>query len=157
VGDGELACDREPETGTGAGSPAPVFPMDFTLTSEQELVRETARAFCDREVTPHAREWDRDEEMDRGIVGRDLTELAERDAPGETGSFLAIWSHMLHPANMGRYADERVRPRWEPEARGPTTSPAPPLANPRTACRRGGGGATRGGHHRAVLGAAVGL
>ena len=42
--------------------------MDFTLTREQELIRATAREFVDREVAPHAREWDRAEEMDRGIV-----------------------------------------------------------------------------------------
>ena len=42
--------------------------MDFSLSAEQELVRDTARAFVDSEITPHARDWDRSEEMDRGIV-----------------------------------------------------------------------------------------
>ena len=42
--------------------------MDFTLTPEQELIRDSARAFCDREIVPHAREWDRSERMDEGIV-----------------------------------------------------------------------------------------
>jgi alkylation response protein AidB-like acyl-CoA dehydrogenase len=42
--------------------------MDFALSDEQQLIRETARAFCDREITPYAREWDRSERMDRGIV-----------------------------------------------------------------------------------------
>ncbi|HEY4998994.1 MAG TPA: acyl-CoA dehydrogenase family protein, partial [Usitatibacter sp.] len=44
--------------------------MDFDLTEEQQLIRETARAFCDREIVPHAREWDRSERMDREIVAK---------------------------------------------------------------------------------------
>jgi len=44
--------------------------MDFTLTPEQELVRQTAREFAEREIAPHSREWDRAERMDRAIVGR---------------------------------------------------------------------------------------
>lgn len=42
--------------------------MDFTLTSEQEMVKATAREFTEREVAPHVREWDRSELMDRSIV-----------------------------------------------------------------------------------------
>ena len=42
--------------------------MDLTLTPEQNLIRSTAREFVDREVIPHARDWDREETMDRGIV-----------------------------------------------------------------------------------------
>lgn len=45
-------------------------PVDFALTEEQELIRETAREFCRREILPHAREWDRSERMDRGIVAK---------------------------------------------------------------------------------------
>ena len=44
--------------------------MDFDLTDEQQLIRETARAFCDREIAPHARDWDRSERMDPGIVAK---------------------------------------------------------------------------------------
>jgi butyryl-CoA dehydrogenase len=44
--------------------------MDFTLTPEHELVRDSSREFCAREIVPHAREWDRAEEMDRGIVAK---------------------------------------------------------------------------------------
>ncbi len=44
--------------------------MDFALTPEQQLIRASAREFCDREIVPFARDWDRAEEMDRGIVGR---------------------------------------------------------------------------------------
>ncbi|HKB93492.1 MAG TPA: acyl-CoA dehydrogenase family protein [Gaiellaceae bacterium] len=44
--------------------------MDFGLTPEQELIRDTAREFCAREIVPHAREWDRSERMDEGIVAK---------------------------------------------------------------------------------------
>jgi hypothetical protein len=40
--------------------------------------------------------------------------------------FLAIWSHMLHPANMGRYADERA----------PHDSTLEPATRPRAPRRR---------------------
>ena len=76
--------------------------MDFELTAEQELIRETARAFCDAEVVPHAREWDRAETMDRGIVAK-LADLG----------FLAGWeldtiSYCLVMEELGR-ADSSVR------------------------------------------------
>jgi butyryl-CoA dehydrogenase len=44
--------------------------MDFTLSEEQELIRSSAREFVEREVLPHARDWDRAERMDREIVGK---------------------------------------------------------------------------------------
>src|ERR671929_2090027 len=48
----------------------PVASVDFALTPEQELVRASAREFCEREIAPFAREWDRSEEMDRRIVAK---------------------------------------------------------------------------------------
>jgi butyryl-CoA dehydrogenase len=76
--------------------------MDFSLTAEQQLVQETARAFCAGEVAPHAREWDRAEEMGREIVGK----------LGEIG-FLAGWeldtlSYCLVMEELGK-ADSSVR------------------------------------------------
>ena len=44
--------------------------MDFTLTPEHELIGDTARAFVDAEIVPYAREWDRAEAMDEGIVAK---------------------------------------------------------------------------------------
>jgi alkylation response protein AidB-like acyl-CoA dehydrogenase len=44
--------------------------VNFTLSPEQELIRETARSFCDAEIVPHAAEWDRSETIDRGIVAK---------------------------------------------------------------------------------------
>ncbi|MFL6129924.1 MAG: acyl-CoA dehydrogenase family protein [Mycobacteriales bacterium] len=40
------------------------------LTPEQELLRSTAADFVDREVVPHRARWDRDELVDRDVVGR---------------------------------------------------------------------------------------
>jgi alkylation response protein AidB-like acyl-CoA dehydrogenase len=42
--------------------------VDFALTPEQELILESAREFAAREVAPHARDWDRAEEIDQGLV-----------------------------------------------------------------------------------------
>lgn len=44
--------------------------MDLSLTSEQRMMREVAREFVDREIVPHAREWDRREAVDCEIVPR---------------------------------------------------------------------------------------
>src|SRR5215207_2205392 len=76
--------------------------MDLTLTSEQELIRGSAREFVDREIAPHARDWDREETMDRAIVGK-LAEIG----------FLAGWeldtvSYCLVMEELGR-ADSSVR------------------------------------------------
>ena len=76
--------------------------MDFELTPEQELIRNTARAFCDAEIARHAREWDRAEEMDRSIVAK-LADVG----------FLAGWeldtiSYSLVMEELGR-ADSSVR------------------------------------------------
>jgi butyryl-CoA dehydrogenase len=43
-------------------------PIDFELTDEQRLVRETAREFADREIVPRARESDRNERFDTELV-----------------------------------------------------------------------------------------
>jgi alkylation response protein AidB-like acyl-CoA dehydrogenase len=37
---------------------------------EHELIRQSAREFAAREIEPYAREWDRSEAMDRGIVAK---------------------------------------------------------------------------------------
>ena len=43
--------------------------MDFELTDEQRLVRETARDFTDKEIVDRARENDRNEHFDLELVG----------------------------------------------------------------------------------------
>ncbi len=42
--------------------------MDFELSDEQKLIRETARAFTDKEIVPRARENDRNEHFDLELV-----------------------------------------------------------------------------------------
>jgi alkylation response protein AidB-like acyl-CoA dehydrogenase len=84
--------------------------VDFTLSDEQELIRQTARAFCDTEISPHAAEWDRTEAIDRGIVAK-LAELGFLAAalPEEHGGLgLDMVSYALVVEEIGR-ADSNVR------------------------------------------------
>jgi hypothetical protein len=84
--------------------------VDFTLTAEQELIRQTARSFCDAEIAPHAAEWDRTETIDRAIVGK-LAELGFLGAslPEEHGGMgLDTRSYALVVEEIGR-ADSNVR------------------------------------------------
>ncbi|MFH9348697.1 acyl-CoA dehydrogenase family protein [Kitasatospora sp. NPDC017646] len=44
--------------------------MNLELSEEQSAVRDLAAAFTDREIAPHAAEWDRAESVDRAIIGK---------------------------------------------------------------------------------------
>jgi alkylation response protein AidB-like acyl-CoA dehydrogenase len=84
--------------------------VDLALSPEQELIRRTAREFVDREIAPHAREWDRAEEMGRGIVAK-LAEVgflgaALPEAYGGMG--LDTVSYCLVTEELGR-GDSSVR------------------------------------------------
>jgi alkylation response protein AidB-like acyl-CoA dehydrogenase len=84
--------------------------VDFTLSPEQELIRDTAREFLEREVVPFARDWDRSETMDRAIVGK-LAEIGFLGAslPTEHGGMgLDTISYCLVMEELGR-ADSSVR------------------------------------------------
>jgi alkylation response protein AidB-like acyl-CoA dehydrogenase len=84
--------------------------MDFALSDEQELIRATAREFCDREIVPHAREWDRTERMDLGVVER-LADVGFLGCalPEEYGGMgLDTISYCLVMEELGR-ADSSVR------------------------------------------------
>jgi alkylation response protein AidB-like acyl-CoA dehydrogenase len=84
--------------------------VDFDLTEEQQLIRETARAFCDREIVPHARDWDRSERMDRGVVAK-LAEIGFLGCalPEEHGGMgLDTVSYCVVMEELGR-ADSSVR------------------------------------------------
>ncbi|HEX7582541.1 MAG TPA: acyl-CoA dehydrogenase family protein [Gaiellaceae bacterium] len=84
--------------------------MDFTLTAEQELIRRSAREFCDREIVPNARDWDRSERMDEGIVPK-LAEIGFLGCalPEEYGGMgLDTISYCLVMEELGR-ADSSVR------------------------------------------------
>jgi butyryl-CoA dehydrogenase len=84
--------------------------MDFSLTPEQELIRASAREFCEREIVPHARDWDRAEELDRGLVPK----LAAAGYLGATiaeeygGMGIDTVSYCLLMEELGR-ADSSVR------------------------------------------------
>jgi alkylation response protein AidB-like acyl-CoA dehydrogenase len=84
--------------------------MDFELGDEQLLIRQTAREFCDREIVPHAREWDRTERMDLGIVEK-LASVGFLGCalPEEYGGMgLDTVSYCLVMEELGR-ADSSVR------------------------------------------------
>ena len=84
--------------------------MDFKFTTEQEAVRATAREFADREVAPYVREWDRTEEMDRGIVKKlaDVGFLSGVIPEEYGGSGMDNVSYCLVIEELGR-ADSSVR------------------------------------------------
>jgi len=84
--------------------------VDFTLSDEQQLIRQTARAFCDAEIAPHAAEWDRTETVDRGIVAKlaDLGFLAAALPEEHGGMGLDMISYALIVEEIGR-ADSSVR------------------------------------------------
>ncbi len=42
--------------------------MDFRLTEEQQLLRQTVREFAEREIRPHVREWDEAQHFPRELV-----------------------------------------------------------------------------------------
>jgi butyryl-CoA dehydrogenase len=44
--------------------------MDFELTDEQQLIRETARSFTDNEIVPRARDNDRNHHFDTDLVAK---------------------------------------------------------------------------------------
>jgi alkylation response protein AidB-like acyl-CoA dehydrogenase len=76
--------------------------MVLTLTDGQELIRASAREFCEREVLPHVREWDRVEDIDRDLVAK----LAD---VGYLGAWeLDTISYALVMEELGR-ADSSVR------------------------------------------------
>jgi alkylation response protein AidB-like acyl-CoA dehydrogenase len=84
--------------------------MDFQLTSEQELIRASARELCDREIGPNARAWDEAEELPRALVstlaGAGFLAAALPEALG--GGGLDSVSYTLLCEELGR-ADSSVR------------------------------------------------
>jgi glutaryl-CoA dehydrogenase (non-decarboxylating) len=54
--------------------------IDFTLSDENRLVRDSARAFVEAEIAPHIREWDEKGEVHREIFAR-MGELGFLGAP----------------------------------------------------------------------------
>jgi glutaryl-CoA dehydrogenase (non-decarboxylating) len=54
--------------------------IDFTLTDENRLVQQSARAFAEAEILPHIREWDARGEVHREVIAR-MGELGFLGAP----------------------------------------------------------------------------
>ncbi|MDI6100926.1 acyl-CoA dehydrogenase family protein [Actinoplanes sp. NEAU-A12] len=84
--------------------------MDLSLTAEQQQFRDLAREWVDREVVPHATEWDRAEQVDTKIVGKlaDLGFLGlgiDEELGGSGGDFL---TYCLMMEELGR-GDTSVR------------------------------------------------
>ena len=48
--------------------------MDFTLTADHDAIRKTARDFCQRELVPHLRDWDRAQQLPREVIRKMGTE-----------------------------------------------------------------------------------
>ncbi|WP_030990240.1 acyl-CoA dehydrogenase family protein [Streptomyces sp. NRRL S-1813] len=84
--------------------------MNLELSAEQTAVRQLAKDFADREITPHATAWDRAEQVDRSIVKK-LGELGflGLTVPEEYGgSGGDHFSYVLVTEELGR-ADSSVR------------------------------------------------
>ena len=84
--------------------------MDFQLSDEQQLIRETAREFCDKEIAPRVRENDRAGRFDRELA-RKLGEIGYLGAPVAEeygGRALDYLSYALIVEQVGR-ADSSAR------------------------------------------------
>ncbi|MFP8964079.1 acyl-CoA dehydrogenase family protein [Streptomyces nanhaiensis] len=84
--------------------------MDLELSQEQAAVRQLAKEFVDREIVPHAAEWDRAESIDRSVV-KSLGDLGflgltvDEEYGGSGGDHLA---YCLVTEELGR-GDSAVR------------------------------------------------
>jgi butyryl-CoA dehydrogenase len=119
--------------------------IDFELTDEQQLIRETARDFTDREIVPRARENDRNERFDTELV-QEIAEMGYLGAivPEEYGGRgLDYRSYGLIVEEIGRgdsamrtvvsvvtslvcssivrWGDEEQKRRWLPQLCGGET------------------------------------
>jgi butyryl-CoA dehydrogenase len=84
--------------------------MNLELSDEQRLIRETARAFADREIKPRARENDRRESFDLDLVAK-IAEMGYLGAPVKEeygGRGLDYVSYGLIVEEIGR-ADSSAR------------------------------------------------
>src|SRR5947208_16921074 len=78
--------------------------MDFRLTEEQRLVRDTARDFVDRELIPHVRDWEGKGEIPKSFY-RKMAGLGFLGAPVPEkygGAGMEYGSFMLHDEEISR-------------------------------------------------------
>ncbi|MGZ4573741.1 MAG: acyl-CoA dehydrogenase family protein [Mycobacteriaceae bacterium] len=84
--------------------------MDLTLSEEHQALKESAAAFVDKEVIPHAAEWDRAEQVDRGIVAKlgraGLLGLGVPEELGGSGG--DMFAYCLAIEELGR-GDQAIR------------------------------------------------
>ena len=84
--------------------------MDLTLSEEHQALKESAAAFVDKEIVPHAAQWDRDEQVDRGIVGKlgaaGLLGLGVPEEMGGSGG--DMFAYCLAIEELGR-GDQAIR------------------------------------------------
>jgi len=112
--------------------------VDFQLTEEQRLLQQTVLDFVAREITPHAREWDRDGVFPRDLIpkladlglwgmtipttygGSELDALGmalviEALARGDGGIALSVASHnSLCTGHIVAFASEEQKARYLP-------------------------------------------
>src|SRR5436309_781650 len=85
--------------------------MDFGLTSEQELIRSSAREFAERELAPHTRDWDRAEAIDRSLVPK-LAAAGYLGAGWDEdygGSGLDVVSYALVPTDADGFESHPIK------------------------------------------------
>src|SRR5256885_7599362 len=104
--------------------------MDFRLTDEQRLVRDTARDFVDRELIPHVREWEEKGEIPKAFY-RKMAGLGFLGAPvpekygGAGGGHLSFL--LLVGGGKPRSLPLRAaRPGPKPPRQAPPPPPPPP-------------------------------
>jgi len=87
-----------------------VISPDFGLTETQRDIRAMAARFVDEEIVPHAAEWDRAEQVDRGIVKRlgELGFLGLMVPEAYGGVDADMLSYVLVTEELGR-GDSAVR------------------------------------------------
>src|SRR3954462_2809294 len=78
--------------------------IDFELTDEQRLIRETAREFADREIVPVARDNDRNERFDTDLVKKlgDIGYLGQIVSEAFGGRGLEYRTYALMVEEVGR-------------------------------------------------------
>jgi alkylation response protein AidB-like acyl-CoA dehydrogenase len=84
--------------------------VDLTLSQEHQALKESAAAFVDKEVVPHAPAWDRAQEVDRGIVAKlgaaGLLGLGVPEEMGGSGG--DMFAYALAIEELGR-GDQAIR------------------------------------------------
>ncbi len=112
--------------------------IDFELTDEQQLIRETAREFSDREIAPRARENDRNEHFDTELVQKmaDMGFLGAIVPEEYGGRGVDYLTYGLIVEEIGRNDSAmRTVSRSSPRSCAPRSSAGAPRSRSRSGCR----------------------